>query len=80
MAAAGFDGVYMRDELTAAIPGQSIVIDPAALAGFRTSYRMLSYVLTLQGYRVNNELPGEDRPEQMAALYRELYGWAGVEP
>jgi hypothetical protein len=41
---------------------------------------MLAYVLTLQGYRVNGELPGEDRPEQMAALYRELYDWAGVEP
>jgi len=77
---AGFDGLYMRDELTAVIPGQSLVIDPTALAGFRASYRMLSYVLTQQGYRVNHELPGEDRPEQMAALYRELYDWAGVSP
>jgi hypothetical protein len=61
-------------------PGQHIAIDPAALAGFRKSYRLLSYALTRQRYRVDHELPGEDRPEQTEALYRELYGWAGLAP
>src|SRR5262245_49420904 len=35
----GFDGVYVRDELNAAIPGQTIRIPPEAVASFRPSYR-----------------------------------------
>lgn len=76
----GFDAVYLRDELSATIPGQPVPVSAAQLAGFRTSYRMLSFVLASQGYAVNHDLPGEDRPELAEGLYRELYGWAGLEP
>jgi hypothetical protein len=75
---ASFEAIYLRDELNAAIPGQVVPVSPADVAGFRPSYRMLSYVLTRQGYRVNHELPGEDRPESAAALLAELYRWAGL--
>jgi len=27
---------------------------------------------------VNNDLPGEDRPETAAAVMAEVYGWAGL--
>jgi len=74
----GFDAIYLRDELTTAIPGTSIPVTPADVAGFRPSYRMLSYLLKSQGYAVNSNLPGEDRPETTAALNREIYGWAGI--
>lgn len=74
-----FDAIYVRDEFTTAIPGLSLPIKPADLAGFRSSYRMLSYLLTTQGYAVNSDLPGEDRPETTAALTREVYGWAGIQ-
>ena len=73
-----FDAIYMRDEFTTAIPGLSLPITPADVAGFRPSYRMLSYLLTSQGYDVNSNLPGEDKPDTTAALNRELYGWAGI--
>ena len=73
-----FDAIYMRDELTTAIPGLALPITPADLAGFRPSYRMLSYLLKSQGYEVNSDLPGEDRPETTAALNREVYEWAGI--
>ncbi len=74
----GFDAVYQRDAFTTVIPGASLSITPEALAPFRPSYRMLSYLLASQGYVVNMDLPGEDRPETAQALYDELYGWAGI--
>jgi SnoaL-like domain len=74
----GFDAIYMRDELTPAIPGKSITIDPEALKKFRPTYRLLAYYMTSQGYEVDPDLAGEDRPELVDAMNRELYGWAGI--
>jgi hypothetical protein len=76
----GFDAVYVRDELTATIPGQTLRVSPEAVASFRSSYRMLSYVLSKNGYAVNSELPGIDRPDAARALEQELFDWAGVQP
>ncbi len=76
----GFDAIYMRDELTTAIPGQGIAIDPHEVKPFRASYRMLSYYLTTQGYTVDSNLPGEDKPELVEAFNRESYAWAGLKP
>lgn len=74
----GFTAIYVRDELTPAIPGHSIVIDPGALQPFRRTYRMLSYVLSRSGYQVDSGLAGEDRPDLVQALLDEVYGWAGL--
>jgi SnoaL-like domain len=74
----GFDAVYRRDELQPVIPGESIPVTAAQLAGLRPSYRMLSFVLTSQGYAVNADLPGEDRPDGVAAIEREIHEWAGL--
>lgn len=73
-----FDAIYVRDEFTTAIPGLALPVTPADVAGFRPSYRMLSYLLTTQGYQVNHDLPGEDKPTATEALEREVYGWAGI--
>ena len=75
----GFDAIYLRDELTPAIPGQSISIDTRELQAFRPTYRLLSYVLSKQGYAIDPDLPGEDRPESVGALMREAFMWAGGE-
>jgi hypothetical protein len=72
----GFDAIYMRDELTAAIPGQSVTIDPKEMQGLRASYRMLSYYLASQGYNIDSNLAGEDRPDTVAALTKEVEDWA----
>ena len=74
-----FDAIYVRDEFTSAIPGVSLPVKPTDLVGFRPTYRMLSYLLKSQGYEVNSNLAGEDRPETCAALEREVYGWAGID-
>jgi hypothetical protein len=72
--------VYLRDELVPAVPGQTIVIAPEALAKFRPSYRLLSYVLSQNNYQVNADLPGDDRPDTVEKLEHELFGWASVKP
>jgi hypothetical protein len=74
---AGFDAIYMRDELTAAIPGTSVAIDPKEVHGFRASYRMLCYYLASQGYDIDSNLAGEDRPDLVVALTKEIEDWAG---
>jgi hypothetical protein len=74
----GFDAIYMRDELTPAIPGESISIDSKEVQSFRPSYRLLSYYLQNQGFRIDSDLPGVDRPDLVEALNREIFGWAGL--
>lgn len=76
----GFEAVYLRDELMPSVPGQSIVIAPEDLAPFRPSYRLLSYVLSRNGYSVNPDLPGDDRQDTVDKLETELFSWAGVKP
>jgi len=77
---AGFEAAYVRDDLAPRIPGQTLHVAPADVSQYRTSYAMLSYVLAHSGYRVNTELPGDDRPETVRALEAELFAWAGVQP
>jgi len=73
-----FEAIYLRDELTPAIPGHSIIIDPHELAAFRPAYRLLSYVLSKQGYSVDPDLVGEDKPETVRAMMQDVFAWAGV--
>lgn len=46
--------------------------------GLRPSYRIAAYLFGERGYSVNQELPGDDRPEQVAALYRDAFEWASL--
>ena len=73
-----FDGIYMRDELTPAIPGQSIQIDPSEVAGLRPSYRNLAWCLIKTGYDVDPNLPGEDRPESVKVILDEVHAWLNM--
>ena len=41
---------------------------------------MLSYYLHSQGFAVDSSLAGEDRPDIVDTLNREIYGWAGLNP
>lgn len=73
-----FECIYVRDELTPAIPGQTISIDPAEVEGFRPSYRNLAWCLMKTGYEVDQNLPGEDKPESVESLLQEVRDWAGL--
>ncbi len=70
-----FEAIYMRDELVPAVPGERLAIAADEVAGYRRSYRLLSYLLASQGYAVNHELPGEDRPETVAAILHDADAW-----
>ena len=74
----GFDAVYLRDEMTPVIPGQTIAIDLETVKGFRPTYRLLSYCLASNGFPVSNDLAGVDRPDLVNSLVGEAYGWAGL--
>jgi hypothetical protein len=73
------EAIYERDEITPAIPGSAIAIDPAELAGLRAPYRLLAWSLARSGYRIDQDLPADDRPGQVAARYADAYAWAGIE-
>ena len=70
-----FECIYMRDELTPSILGQTVTINPAEMAGFRPSYRNLAWCLMKTGYEVDPDLPGEDRPETVEKMMREVNAW-----
>jgi hypothetical protein len=70
--------IYERDELNSSIPGQTARIDPAELDGFRNPYRLLTWKLRGAGYEIPQDLPGDDRPEDVARIYGEAFAWAGV--
>jgi hypothetical protein len=76
----GFDVVYLRDEMNAVIPGQTIAVDPGVLKGFRPTYPLLSYCLASNGFPARNDLAGVDRPDLVNALTEEVYSWAGIAP
>jgi SnoaL-like domain len=74
----GFDAVYVRDQFTPCVPGQTVFLDPAELESFRPTYRLLSYYLKSQGYSIDSVLAGDDRPDLVEALNREIFSWAGL--
>ena len=76
----GFDVFYLRDEMAAIFPGQTVAVDLEAVKTFRPTYRLLSYCLASNGFPVSNDLAGIDRPDLVNALLREVYGWAGLTP
>ena len=75
-----FDSIYLHDELVSALPGVPVPAVIEDLTQFRASYRMLSYMLSLKGYKANTELAGFDRPDTVSALNAEVYSWADIDP
>jgi hypothetical protein len=72
---AGLRSYYVRDSLIACNPTRTPKLDEVKLAGFRQSYRYLSYILDSLGGRVRDDLPGVDRPETVDALYTAERVW-----
>jgi hypothetical protein len=72
------DAIYEREEIAPSTPGQAARIDPSGLEGLRAPYRLLAWNLGRVGYEVSQDLPADDRPEQVAGMYREAFAWAGI--
>lgn len=69
------DCIYERDEIIPVAPGTDITVLADELSGYRPSYQGLCYVLARTGQTSDQDLPGEDRPETIAALYDEASAW-----
>jgi hypothetical protein len=65
---AGLRMIYIRDLILPCDPNRVPPINEAELAGYRTSYRFLSYVLARSPNRPRDDLPGIDRPELVETL------------
>ena len=63
------------DELSPAIPGQDLHINPTDVKDLRISYRWLAYTRKLAGGEVSPDEPGTDRPEDVKRLYTEFNNW-----
>ncbi|WP_326837526.1 nuclear transport factor 2 family protein [Amycolatopsis rhabdoformis] len=69
------DGIYERDAIVPVVPGDVPDLDRTLLAKFRAPYRFLGYYFADHGYSVSEDLYGDDRPAQVADLYRHTSAW-----
>ena len=69
------DAIYERDTLVPTISGNHLEIKPEDLLTFRLSYRFVSYHISLRGMTPRDDLFGDDRPEEVKALYDAAFGW-----
>ncbi|MEU0227261.1 nuclear transport factor 2 family protein [Streptomyces sp. NPDC006284] len=72
------DPIYERDALSPSLPGAELRVAPDDVQGYRQPYRFLAYVLEQRGYGIAQDLFGDDRPEEVAELYRDSHGWLGA--
>lgn len=73
-----FDSIYGKDRIDPVIPGQPVVIDPDELAKGRPSYQFLTYLNHRSGRPVPQDLPGDDRPDLVAAFHADALEWLSV--
>jgi hypothetical protein len=71
----GLTMIYERDTLIPVLPGTAPSLDSADLARHRPSYRYLSYLAERTGGEPTADLPGEDRPDSVAAVYESVSTW-----
>jgi SnoaL-like domain len=75
---AAIEVVYERDDIRPLVPGASIAIDDAELAGLRAPYRFVAWTMGKAGVTISQELPGDDRPAVVDALHIDAFTWAGI--
>lgn len=66
---------YFRDTMAADLPGPAPDLDRERLAGYRQSYRCLSYLLEESGKTPRGDLAGADRPDIAQALEAAEAAW-----
>lgn len=72
---ASLDCIYESDTVTATMPDHQPAVDLDRLAALRPSYRWLAYVLDRAGHRIDDDMPGEDRPDGVDRLYTDRFAW-----
>ncbi len=72
---ASFEGIYQRDRMDVLNPADRPPVDWELVATLRPSYKFLAYNQIRQGYQVNPELIGDDRPDLLQAFYEQEDNW-----
>jgi hypothetical protein len=75
-----FEVIFERDIMHAVNAAETLPIDWAVLAGYRPSYRFLTYAQEARGTRVNPNLYGDDRREALDAFYAAEAAWLAEGP
>jgi len=70
-----FEVLFERDIMRTVNPADTLPIDWAKLQTLRPSYRFLAYMQLSRGVKVNNDLLGDDRPEQLAEFHAGEEAW-----
>jgi len=70
-----FEVLWEYDEMHAARPGEQPPFTFADLAPMRASYRHMAFLQTARGVTVNQNLLGDDRPEELAAFHAGEDAW-----
>lgn len=70
-----FDNIYVKDRIDAVFPGDQVVADRAVWEDSRPSYRWLAYTNRARGIEVPADLPGDDRPDLVAAFWADARSW-----
>lgn len=70
-----FHVFFERDELRPVVAGETPNLDPQILSAMRPSYRFLGYMQTTRGVKVNPNLLGDDRPDELAAFLKGEDAW-----
>ncbi|KAL2784640.1 hypothetical protein BJX64DRAFT_286420 [Aspergillus heterothallicus] len=66
------EAIYTRDAITPVLPGGGEVVLPVE---GRESYKCLSWVLGLRGFKIKQDLPGVDDPASAARVMDEAMAW-----
>ena len=69
------DAVYIRDTITAVQPGIQLDISPVDVKGHRSSYRFWSYVMSRQGFTIDETSYGDDQPGRADQFYVDSNAW-----
>jgi len=73
---ASFEGIYQKDEIHPAWPGEKLPEHWAAeMRPLRGSYRVWAWAMRRRGYEVDGELLGDDRPDLLTAFYTAEDRW-----
>ncbi len=67
--------IYIRDLVQTCNPNQIAMLDEVELSTYRTSYANLCYQMVRAGLKPQNDLPGQDLPETVAALKTQDRDW-----
>jgi hypothetical protein len=70
-----FEVLFERDIMRTVNPADTLPIDWSVLETMRPSYRFLAYMQVSRGVKVNHDLLGDDRPDELAAFHAGEERW-----